>query len=110
MVASRKLARTYAQKVSGRTLSMSFSADTSDFQLAWELDMGIALPTEVFAHQSLHYAGGMDVQVQPAGALSWTMISKNIIGFTPTPRARNGMKVVVTIKKAAAAAPAHASA
>lgn len=80
--ASRKIARTYAQKIAGYATSMSFNVDTADFFFTFIVNTSITLPTEVFAHQNLHYRDGMSITVSPQLSLTWTMLSTNVIGFT----------------------------
>jgi len=100
LVASRKLARTYAQKTSGRSLKMNFNATSGAFVFTWLLNSTIVQPTEIFAHQALQYSTGMDVTVLPAGHFRWKMLSTNIIGISPTLKAVDGEKATVIIRKA----------
>lgn len=80
--ASRKLARTYAQKTAGILQSMRFNASTGEFLVQYQLDQTITTPTEIFAHQALNYPDGMDVRIAPAGLMQWKMLNTNIVGVT----------------------------
>lgn len=98
MVASRKLARTYAQKTAGRAKHMSFNATSADFEFKFEIDTTIVEPTEIFAHQRLQYPGGMKVTITPeTSRLTWKMLSTNIIGVFPSSKTTNGETVTVKI-------------
>lgn len=97
MVASRKIARTYAQKISGHAVYMSFNSTTAEFNFRFMVDTTITLPTEVFAHQLLYYPSGMKIMVLPLGAMDWKMLGTNIIGFFPTSSVNNGQEVSISI-------------
>lgn len=66
--ACKKLARTYAQKTAGEISVMKFDSLTSNFEMQYVINTGISLPTEIFAHQSLRYSSGMDVEIYPKGS------------------------------------------
>lgn len=96
---ARKLARTYARKVAGELLSLSFDADSGSFAMTYVLNKTISYPTEVFAHMSLNYPLGLIWVMQPAGIV--TVEQKgNLIYLTPIEDALDGEKVIFTIQRA----------
>eukprot|EP01038_Epipyxis_sp_PR26KG_P011127 gene11127-14934_t len=88
MVASKKLARSYAQKTSGIITHMSFNTSSSDFSLEFMIDVNIMskYPTEIFVHQSLHYPNGMQIKIESKipsfQKFKWEFLSTNIIGIS----------------------------
>lgn len=94
---SRKLARTYARKIAGHGLYMHFDPQSTYFQVAFEIDISISAPTEIFAHQRLLYPNGMSIDIKPADSLSWVMLSSNIIGFFPNAGTKMGQEISITI-------------
>lgn len=73
----KAMARTYAQAVQGRTLSMQFDRRSSAFKLVYELDPELTAPTRIYVNRKLgggvssRYAGGVDVRVTIG--LSWSL-------------------------------------
>lgn len=113
---ARKLARTYPQKTAGKyftnycltnfnymlylglIVEFHFNYSTSNFEMTFEIDTSISLPTEVFAHQLYHYPNGMDITTFPPGKVLNRMISDNIVGFYPTKLANSGEVIAISIK------------
>lgn len=98
--ACKKLARTYAQKVAGETVSMKFDARTGFFDLVWLLDSSISLPTEVFAHMGYNYPNGFDIITEPPGKIVWKQraLNSNMIDVLPTPLAKDGDRLRFSIR------------
>lgn len=99
MEASRKLARTYARAVAGSTQSMSFNTTTGDFRMKFSVDTSIDAPTEIFAHYTLNYPSGIDINVFPLHSLTWEKVSKNMIAFYATDKIQDGAEVIITISR-----------
>ena len=98
--ACKKIARTYPQKVAGRTKSIKFDAKTGYFELSWILDTSIILPTEIFAHMELYYPNGIDVNIMPFNTMEWqhSLVRKNILEIHSKSHAANGSRITITIK------------
>ena len=52
---AKYLARTHARAVSGNITSMKFDAQTGKFELRYELDLTIKMPSEIFMSTEYYY-------------------------------------------------------
>eukprot|EP01040_Poterioochromonas_malhamensis_P004359 gene4360-4673_t len=97
-LASKKMARTYAQKVSGRTERMHFNPETRSFELVYLANTAIKEPTEIFASVKYQYPEGYDVTLLPKGKVFSKQVSENIVGvYANKALLADGEKVIVRI-------------
>lgn len=98
--AAAKLARSYAQKVAGKTLKMSFDILSKDFELIYEINTTILQPTEIFLSTTYNYINGYEIETIPKVKVLTKVISTNIIGVyaNPVDMPENGSKVIVRIR------------
>lgn len=75
----KALSRSYAQAIQGLPLLMDFNAETSEFQLIYNLDTTIQGPTVIFLNEKWYYPNGYQVRLSPSGLATWSKISTNYI-------------------------------
>jgi hypothetical protein len=99
------MARTYAQKVAGKTVSMKFNPISKDFELVYHIDLSINAPTEIFVSSKYQYQNGYEVTLFPKGGKVFSrQISENILGIyvnnnkEGNDSIQNGDKIIVHIK------------
>jgi endoglycosylceramidase len=102
--AGRKLARTYAQRTAGNLSYMSFNATTSDFRLVFSPARATAssageFAVLIFAHHTLNYPQGYEVNVVPKNALLWEVTGPNSLTFSYADNYLfNSSEIEITIK------------
>lgn len=79
----QKMARTYAQKVAGRTQVMKFDVKTKNFEFVYLIDTSIKEPTEIFVSSKYQYMNGYEIDLLPKGKVIAKQISENIVGIYP---------------------------
>jgi endoglycosylceramidase len=82
-IVAQKLARTYAQKVAGKTISMKFNSKTKDFELIYLIDLSIKEPTEIFLSKKYQYQNGYEIALFPKDKIVSKQLSENVIGIYP---------------------------
>jgi endoglycosylceramidase len=98
MPACQKMARTYAQKVAGMTVSMKFDPVSKNFEFTYLINTAIKQPTELFVSTKYQYFNGYDVQLFPKGKVYAKSISENILGiFANHELLEDSEKIVVRI-------------
>lgn len=96
---ARRLARTYAQKISGQAQSVHYNHSTAAFTLIYRVDTSINAPTEIFAQQSLNYPNGMNIQILPPLKATWKLSADNIVAIRSLPAVEDNDLITVHISR-----------
>jgi hypothetical protein len=62
------MSRPFPMAVAGRTVSYSFNSTTSEFSLIFHPNVSISAPSVVFVNHQLHFAGGLQANVNDTKA------------------------------------------
>ncbi|RGB29428.1 Glycoside Hydrolase Family 5 protein [Rhizophagus diaphanus] len=68
--------RTYAEAVSGNTLSMEFD---EEFKLVYEINPSIKKPTVIKIQEMYHYPNGFIINISPNGKVEWRKNGNSIL-------------------------------
>jgi endoglycosylceramidase len=91
-IVAQKLARTYAQKVAGKAISMKFNSETKDFEFIYLIDPSIQEPTEIFLSKKYQYQNGYDITLFPKNKVISKPLSENVIGIYPLSSSSSSLK------------------
>jgi hypothetical protein len=107
---ARSFVRPYVRAVAGALVRQAFDAAVRVYELVYQLDVGIAAPTEVFVPVAIHYGGpeGVNITVTPADAVAWTRPMPHLLWIAPRASAAPGQRITVTLAPGTAAAAAAA--
>jgi len=94
----RALSRTYAQAIAGIPTLMDFNPKDSYFQLAFNIDITINAPTEIYLNEDFYYSNGFTVTITPSNTAVWKKVSKNHIEISAG-SASQGQSIQVVIVK-----------
>eukprot|EP01084_Bolivina_argentea_P149859 261739_1 len=94
----KDLARTYAQKVAGKTILMKFDwANEGNFTLVYEMNTNIVEPTVIYTSLEFWYTKGFDLQILPVNIVTFKMYGNFIEIYNVDDDKYNGETLTVTI-------------
>jgi endoglycosylceramidase len=91
------VSRVYASAVAGTNILQSYNATTRVYNLSFNIDTKIFLPTEIFVPTVIHYSEGYSVFINPSQSVSWQRQQPNLVKIFSKPTTKNGQKITVTI-------------
>ena len=94
---AKKLARTYAQAVAGKTKAMKFSDSTAELSLTYDICVECG-ETEIYHSEAFYYPNGIVFESKPEGAITWEKTEKNRIVIRPANSTKSGTEVSIGIK------------
>ena len=94
----KRLSRTYAQAVAGRTKSMKFENSTKEFTLVYEACEECQGETEIYLNEDANYEDGFELEVSDREKLQWYQPKKNRI-HVKSEKLENGEIVKISIRR-----------
>lgn len=91
----KKLARTYAQAVAGKTISMKFVENTAEYILKYEVCKNCG-ETEIYASEFYYYPNGVKIEVEPESSVVYKKGKRNKHLFLGNTNVNEGQ--IVTIR------------
>ncbi len=94
-----KISRAYPTAIAGTLVSLNVTAaPTYTLTLVYQVDPAIALPTEIFVQERLHYPRGVEVVLSPLGlALVQHTVGSNIVQLFTLAGVQPGAQLTVVI-------------
>ena len=91
--AAAALDRPYPRAVAGKINRFSFDAKSGKFQLTWDEDPGISLPTEIYLPARI-YPDEPKINLEPAGKFDWDQ-SRRILSISPLEKSAERKIIIV---------------